>query len=360
VQLNLVGCGFFPNETTTVCRGFQTETGVPLERAGKTVTTAATLACDTNGDGVAESTVALTAVTPVSCNLVRATIPVSAAFGTNSSSGFPPTCCGGAGTVTVTTTFTAGDNNAFGPFTRTAVCSLALGMRAPIVQSVTPSSGPCGILQDLVITGACFIINGVPNVTSVFALDRANLATRVNAQDFFIINANLMDAHFNFTSANAGKTFLIFVSGPNGTSRNLTTAVTGAPAGCPLGNEFGVQVTFTCNSSTPGGGTTPTTPPDQAIVNGCSLSRDSTGVFALEIVGRNIKRNSTIKVGTQTPKKIKFRDLDPANDGSFSRITVKKNICKSGGLPANITILNPGPNAIVSNAFFCNATCPTN
>src|SRR4029079_19383291 len=28
VQLNLVGCGFFPNEVTTICQGFQSETGV--------------------------------------------------------------------------------------------------------------------------------------------------------------------------------------------------------------------------------------------------------------------------------------------------------------------------------------------
>ena len=59
VQLNLVGCGFFPNETTIICQGFATETGVPLQRPGKTVTTAASLACDTNGDGIAEATIAL-------------------------------------------------------------------------------------------------------------------------------------------------------------------------------------------------------------------------------------------------------------------------------------------------------------
>ena len=44
VQLNAVGCGFFPNEVTTVCQGFEEQTGAPLQRPGKTVTTAATLA----------------------------------------------------------------------------------------------------------------------------------------------------------------------------------------------------------------------------------------------------------------------------------------------------------------------------
>ena len=251
VQLNLVGCGFFPNEVTTICQGFQGETGIPIQRAGKTVTTAATLSCDTNGDGIAETTVALVNVTPVSCNLVRATIPVSGFFGATSTSGFPAACCGGAGTITITTTFSSGDNNAFGPFTRTVVCAIALGTRAPVVISVSPSSGNCSIPQDLLITGACFIINGVPNVTSVFAIDRANAATRINATAFFIIDAGVIDAFFNFGSANAGKTFLIFVSGPNGTSRNITSAVAGSPANCPLGNEQGIQVTFTCDSNNP-------------------------------------------------------------------------------------------------------------
>src|SRR5205814_8464185 len=95
VQLNILGCGFFPNEVTTICQGFQSQTGVPLQRPGKTVTTAATLACDTNGDGIPETVVALTTVTPVSCNLLRATIPTSASFGATSTSGFPSACCGG-------------------------------------------------------------------------------------------------------------------------------------------------------------------------------------------------------------------------------------------------------------------------
>ena len=43
VPLQLVGCGFFPNEVTIICQGFEAETGVPLQRPGKTVTTAATL-----------------------------------------------------------------------------------------------------------------------------------------------------------------------------------------------------------------------------------------------------------------------------------------------------------------------------
>ena len=379
VPLQIVGCGFFPNEVTTICQGFEAETGVPLQRPGKTVTTAATLSCDTNGDGVAESTVVLVNVTPVSCNLIRATIPVSAAFGTTSTSGFPPTCCGGTGTIVVTTTFSSGDNNAFGPFTRTFTCTLDLGVRAPIVISVSPSSGSCSVPQDLLITGACFIINGVPNVTSVFAIDRANSATRINAVNFFIVNANLVDALFNFTSANAGKTFLIFVQGPGGISRNLTALPAGSPTPCFTGNEQGIQVTFTC-SLTGGGcpsdvaapgcpcpagvapGTNGCTPVDIAVVNGCDLGRDSTGAFTLDVVGRNIKPGAIVTIGTVTPKKIKFREADSGFPGGFIRITLKKGICK--GLPGNIVVTNPSPAAgvpaVPSQAFRCNEICPAN
>jgi hypothetical protein len=350
VQLNIVGCGFFPNEVTTVCQGFQSETGVPLQRAGKTVTTAATLACDTNGDGVADTVVALVNVTPVSCNLLRATVPTSASFGTTPSSGFPAACCGGAGTITITTTFTAGDNNAFGPFTRTVTCALALGTRAPVVISVTPSNGNCAVTQDVLITGACFIINGVPSVTSVFAVDRANAATRINATNFFIVNANVIDALFNFGSVNNGRTFLIFVTGPGGTSRNLTTAVTGSPAGCPLGNEQGVQVTFTCNSATtPPGGTAP----GVASITSCKLNRDPSGVASLDVIGTDFKDHATVTLGGVSPKKIKFKDVVPGSTGTFTRITLKKKICKS--LPGVIVVTNPGVAA--SAPFQCTETC---
>src|SRR6185436_1600872 len=259
VPLNLVGCGFFPNEVTIICQGFAGDTGQPLQRPGKTVTTTATLACDTNGDGIAESTVALGSVTPVNCNLVTAVINTSPLFGTTSTSGFPAACCGGSAVITVTTTFTAGDNNVFGPFTRTSTCTLALGTRAPVVFSVTPSNGDCSLPdQDLLISGACFTFTGstgpVINVTSVFAQDISNPANVIQAKAFQILAPNLIDAHFAFGSANAGKTFLIFVTGPNGTSRNLTTLPAGSPAGCALGNEQGIQVTFKCNA--------PGTPPN--------------------------------------------------------------------------------------------------
>ncbi len=362
VQLNLVGCGFYPNEVTTICQGFQTETGIPLQRPGKTVTTAATLACDTNGDGIAEAVIVLTGVTPVNCNLVRATAAVLAsAPGT----AFPDTCCGGNGIITVTTAFSAGDNNVFGPFTRTSVCTLALGARAPVVYSITPSNGNCALpSQDLLISGACFCYSSVggttvQNVTSVIFQDKANPANTVTvglnpstSGQVKIVTCQLLDVEVNFTSANAGKTFLVYVTGPNGSSRNLAAAVAGAPAGCPLGNEQGFQVTFACNSST----TPPPGPtPDIAVVTGCHLDRQETGQFFLDVTGTGIKEGAIATVGGVTPKKIKVVEVSPGTTNP-TKLRLVKKICN--GLPGNVIITNPGPNGAASQPFNCTERCP--
>lgn len=353
VQLNLLGCGFFPNEVTIICQGFSSETGVPLQRPGKTVSTAIALTCDTNADGIPDVVVPLAAVTPVNKNLLRGTLATLGAVGLPGTA-FPVACCGGIATLTVTTTFTAGDNNIFGPFTRTTVCTIDLGLRAPVVFSATPSEGDCAVPQDLLISGACFIINGVPNVTSVFAQQIDNANNRINATAFVILNANLIDAIFNFGSANAGRRFLIFVSGPNGTSRNLTSLPAGAPAGCPLGNEQGIQVTFTCRAATPpgGGGTVP----DIAVVTGCRVERSDSGTFTIDVLGRNFKAGATATVGGRTPKKIKFRDVATPGGNDFTRLVLKGRVC--GGLPGIITVTNPG--ASPSVAFNCAFTCASN
>jgi len=370
VNLSLVGCGFLPNETTIICQGFQSETGIPLQRPGKTVTTAATLTCDTNGDGVPEAVIVLTSVTPVNCNLIRATIPVLASL---PGTAFPAACCGGVSTILVTTTFSIGDNNVFGAFTRTTTCTLNLGTRAPVVISVTPSSGPCGILEDVLITGACFTFTqAVPGtapiigtVTSVFALELTNTANRINAQDFTVLNANLIDAHFAFGSVNAGKKFVIFVTGTGGTSRGLITAVAGQPAGCPLGNELGFldTITFTCNSNTlpctPGTPGCPPTPLDIAVVTSCKLDRQDTGQFFLDITGTNIKDGATATVGGVTPKKIKVIEVSPGTTNP-TKLRLVKKVC-NGLQPSgsgNVIITNPGPNGGASQPFLCTERCP--
>jgi hypothetical protein len=316
------------------------------------VSTAATLACDTNGDGIAETVVALTSVTPVSCNLVRATIPTSASFGATSTSGFPAACCGGPAVVTVTTTFTAGDNNVFGAFTRTSVCALNLGVRAPVVISVTPSSGNCAVAQDVLITGACFSFttpgpNGTTitgGVTSVFALERGNPANRINANPFVVVNPNLIDAFFNFGSANAGKTFLIFVQGTGGTSRNRTAAQAGEPAGCALGNEQGVQVTFTCNSSTSGQA-------GAAVLTSYEFDATSNSII---VHGSNIREDATVTVGGATPVKIKRKGLETGSN-TFTTLVLRKGIC--GALNGNAQIVVKNPGAEPSNALTVTQHC---
>jgi hypothetical protein len=358
VQLNLVGCGFFPNEVTTICQGFQTETGIPLQRPGKTVTTAATLQCDTNGDGIPDAVpIVLGSVTPVNCNLVRATLLATAPF---PGTAFNPTlaCCGGTATITVTTTFTAGDNNVFGPFTRTTSCTLALGTRAPVVFSITPSDGNCALpIQDLLISGACFCLpEGVPGVTSVIFQDKANPANTITvglnpstSGQLKPLTCQLLDVEVNFTSANAGKTFLVFVVGPGGTSRNLTSP-TGVPTGCPLGNEQGIQVTFTCSSSTtPGPGPTPAI----AVVTNCHLDRQETGQFFLDVTGTNIKEGAIATVGGVTPKKIKVIETELGTTNP-TKLRLVKKVCN--GLPGNVIITNPG--APASQPFNCTERCP--
>jgi hypothetical protein len=255
VQLNIAGCGFFPNEITRICPGVPPDGGVPVDRPGKIVSTAITLTCDTNGDGIPESTTSLSNVTPVSENLITATLSPLTSLGFPGTP-FPLACCGGNGFLTITTTFTAGDNNVFGPFTRTTTCPIDLGVRAPVVLSVTGVSGDCSLPQDLLISGACFVLPE-GNVSRVFAVEfnpttqTLNPANTIDAAPFTVLNTNLIDAFFNFGAANAGKTFMIFATGPGGTSRNLTAGQT--PPGCVSGNQQGIQVTFNCQGQSTSG-----------------------------------------------------------------------------------------------------------
>jgi len=191
----------------------------------------------------------------------------------------------------------------------------------------------------------------------VFAVDVANAANKIQAQDFTVLNANLIDAHFAFGSVNAGHTFIIFVTGTGGTSRGLTAAVTGQPAGCALGNEQGCLpcIEFTCASTTPPPPIGPVVP--TALVTGCKLDRQETGQFFLDITGTNIKDGATATVGGVTPKKIKVIAVEPGTTNPTTLRLVKK-VC--GGLQpggsGNVIITNPG--GAPSQPFLCTERCP--
>src|SRR5262245_20536713 len=120
VTLDFVGCGFFP--------------------------TAISLGCDTNGDGVSDVSVPLKNIKILNSLLSQATIP---SLSTTPGTAFPLVCCGGMTTITLSRTVGAGDDNIFGPFTQRIVCSIDLGIRAPVIISATPSDADCSQGQNL-------------------------------------------------------------------------------------------------------------------------------------------------------------------------------------------------------------------
>lgn len=324
VTLDFVGCGFTP---TTIALG-----------------------CDTNADGVPDLSIPLKNIKVINPILFQATIPALAA---TPGTAFPLVCCGGMTTITLSRTVSAGDDNIFGPFTQTIVCSIDLGVRAPVVISATPSDADCSQGQNLLVSGACFLLDGKPNVTSVFAVEVGNPNNVIQANRFVILTSNLIDAFFQLGPGSAGKTFLPFVSGPNGTSRNLTALPANAPTGCPLGNEQGVEVSLRCkgasSSSDSGSGSTATS---AAVISGCRVDREDDGSFTLSVLGRGIREGSTLTIGGVTPKKTKLRDQDPL-DHNFTRITVRKKFCES--LPGPIVVTDPSGNS--SAPMMCNARC---
>lgn len=318
VTLNVVGCGFDPDTVT--------------------------LSCDTNSDGVPDNAIKLQNITVVSHNLVQATlVPVSDQL---PGTAFPLSCCGGIATLTLSRTFNAADDNIFGPFTQTASIKIDVGLRAPVVVSASPVTADCSSPQDLVIPGACFIgADGLTNISSVFAVERANPGNVIQATRFVVLNSNLIDALFNFGGSNAGKTFLIFVSGRNGMSRNLTSLPNGASPGCPIGNEQGVQVAFACRSNAPAA-------QDVAIIQSCTLDQAANGSMVLNISGLNIKPDATVTINGVAVKKVKFKQFDAAT-GTYRALQVKGGIC--GMLPGLVVITNPSVPG--SAPYSLTATC---
>jgi hypothetical protein len=321
VTLNLVRCGFPP--------------------------TSVQITCDTNGDGVPELMIPLTNVTQINGLLVRATLPALAPQLPGTA--FPLACCGGIVNLTLSRTVRGGPDNIFGDFTQTITCQIDIGLRAPVVISASPSDGSCAVQQNLIIPGSCFLLaDGSPNVTSVFAVEKNNPSNVIAAQRFVILNTNLIDALFDFGQSSAGKTFLIFVSGPNGTSRNLTQLPEGAAATCPLGNEQGIQVSFTCRGSSQ-----PDPPPAPQVsrIDSCQIERSASGAISLMLTGR-FYDGVAVTVGGKSPKKMKMRD-ETQEANIYSKIILRGRIC--AGLPGMIAVLNP--NGALSVPFHCGETC---
>ena len=311
--------------------------------------TSVTLGCDSNGDGVSDLTIPLKSITLINRFFFQATIP---ALGSSPGTAFPLACCGGVASITLARTVGAGDDNVFGPFTETLTCSIDLGIRSPVVISATPSEGDCALGQNLLIPGSCFLLtDGKPNVTSVFAVELGNPNNVVEASAIHILTPNLIDAFVQIGVANAGKTFLIFASGPNGTSRNLTTLPASAPAGCPLGNEDGVTVTFKCKASSPGPVDTPPPPPPLRAVFSCRFDRDSAGAFSLILTGL-FQEGGSVFVNGVPPRKMKLKDFDSATN-TFSRMILKGRLCDN--LPGVIVYIRP--DGLPSIPFQCLERC---
>jgi hypothetical protein len=326
VPLYVLGCGFLAN--------------------------AAVITCDTNGDAIPELQIPLKNVRVINGNLVYGVLP--ALSPQLPGTAFPLACCGDTASLTLIQKVNAADDNIFGDYTLKATCPIELGIRAPVVISASPSDGNCAIGQNLQVPGSCFVLpDGTLNVTAVFAVEKGNPTNVIQATRFVILNVNLIDALFNFGEANAGKTFLIYASGANGTSRNLTALPQGAPVGCPLGNEQGIQVTFACaKAKTPN--EEPVPPPPSARVEACRVERSDAGAVSLIISGSRLREGAMVIVGGISPKKMKFKDAEPNVSGIFRTIIAKGRVCDA--LPGAIIVVNP--NETPSAPFFCNQRCP--
>lgn len=325
---------------------------VTLDVIGCTFTpTSIEIGCDTNGDGISDLSIPLRNITIVSRFLLQATIP---SLATTPGTAFPLACCGGVTTITLKRSVSGGDDNIFGPFTQILTCPIDLGIRAPVVISAAPGDGDCAQGQNLLIAGSCFLLaDGNPNVTSVFGVELGNPENVIQSAPIQILSGNLIDAFFRFGSTNAGKTFLIFASGPNGTSRNLTVLPAAAPAGCPLGNEQGIMVSFKCKpAGGPGSGETPPSTGDPVPISSCKVDRLESGSFTLTLTGSGFREGTKVTIGGVTAKKLKFKDFDAANN-SFNRIIVKGRVCD--GLPGPV-VYTPA-NGQAPFVFQCSASC---
>jgi hypothetical protein len=306
---------------------------------------AAVITCDTNGDAIVDLQIPLKDVRVVNGNVVYAIIPALPLQLPGTA--FPLACCGDTAGLTVMQRVDAGDDNVF-----QATCPIELGMRAPVILSAQESRRDCRVGLNLQLTGSCFVLpDGKPNVTSVFAVEKDNPNNVVQVTRFEILSDHSIDAYFEFGVANVARRFLIYASGPNGTSRNILSLPQGAPIGCPTGNEQGKEVIFEC-APLPHGDPIPA---PVATIFGCVLGRNEAGAFILFVSGFHFKEGAAMTIGGIAPKRLKFKSPAFSEPGFFQVIIVKGNLCK--GLPGRIVVTNP--NELSSQPFQCNEICAT-
>ena len=150
VKLRIVGCLFSPTEIS--------------------------IACDANGDGVAELIIPLKNVTLVNGLLVEATLP--ALEPQLPGTAFPLACCGGIASITLTRRVGSGDDNAFGPFVESQTCPIDLG-KEPVVISATPRDEIAAWTEPT--EPLCFLLD---------ERDRTSLGLSVERQSGNIIQSN--------------------------------------------------------------------------------------------------------------------------------------------------------------------------
>jgi hypothetical protein len=78
------------------------------------------------------------------------------------------------------------------------------------------------------------------------------------------------------------------------------------------------------------------------------------------VFGTNIKLNAGVTINGQIPKKIQFKDLATGSSDTFTRIRLKKQVCKLLNGAASIVVTNPGVAGGPSVPLLCAATCPAN
>src|SRR5262249_12088009 len=146
-------------------------------------------------------------------------------------------------------------------------------------------------------------------------------------------------------------TFVVFVSGPNGTSQNLTTLPAGSscPAGF-VGNQQGILVTIKCNAPP-----TPAPQPNSPTITNATLTTSASGLPELDVIGTGFSSNAVVSVNGVNAKITVMSGLDTGSN-AYTKASVTKKACKLLKSGHNvITVTNSDGKA--SNGYTFNQKC---